>query len=56
VELSGQFNSIAATNNTGNIRFEVVTAETMKKATFCDTKTQIVPHTKHYVSATEPSQ
>jgi hypothetical protein len=36
-------------------RFEVFTAVSMTNIVFWDIKTQIVPHRKHYVPATEPS-
>jgi hypothetical protein len=39
-----------------NVRFEVFTAVTMKKAVFWDIKTQFVSHRRQYVSATEPSR
>jgi hypothetical protein len=39
-----------------SVRFEVLTAVTMKNDVFWDIKTQFVPHRRHYVSATEPSQ
>jgi hypothetical protein len=38
------------------VRFEVFAAVTMKNAVFWYIKTQFVPHRRHYISATVPSQ
>jgi hypothetical protein len=43
-------------NKAVNVRFEISSAVTMKKAAFLDIKTEFVPHRGHYAFSTQPSR